>query len=176
MSRIQIKPDMLEQIGTICHWATSAVEEAEMTLHTTYSEMSGTNYEFYGLPQWSGAVDETRIALEKVGQIRERITVLESLLHSVKKEYDDIERYHIQLLEQISAQISSVNDLMQGVTAPDYPIGIIEGEEYSRAKELEQSLTNTVVGIELANLSAIRKAVKEEYPYEKVIPMGELAI
>lgn len=176
MSIMNVDTDLVEQIVDVCRFATVALEEAEATLRATYSEMGSDMNGYYGLPQFGNVVNETRITLDRVSAIRDRLANFETLLMTIQGEYADLENQHIHVLEKVSAQIVSINTMIQGVLSKDYPVGITEGEQNSKVRQLEQSLTNTVVGMEMANLSAVSRTTKEEYFCEKVAPIGNTTV
>lgn len=174
MGKIIAETDLLEQMKDMISYSTNTMEDLEALLRQTFSEMCNESAQFYGLPYWENARYSTEEALNKVKVLTERLRTLCMVIQSVPQEYTDLEEQHIKALKKITAKLPNISMVMTNAMSANYPAGIQEAEQGSNAKALEQSLSNTVLTMEMANLAALSKVIEEEYTYEKVEPIPHM--
>ena len=170
MSTTYVDTDLLEQMRDRMFQTLSRIEESAGTLRQVYSQMMTEDLGLSFYPQWEQAVESCHRALQKAERLQEEAGRLLTVLETAPEEYLQLERQHRQMLERMSARASSLGAGMAGVMAADYPLGILEGEESSKAFSLERQESCAVPELGLANLTALTQILKENYGYDQVLP------
>lgn len=148
----------------------SRVEESAGTLRQMHSQMMAEDLALSFYPQWEQAVENCGAARQKADRICETMNRFLTVMEVAPEDYMQQERQHLQSIERIQARMQVLGAGLSGVMSPEYPVGMEEGEQTSRAMELERQVAMSAQAMELAGLAATTQVLVKEYAYDGVMP------
>lgn len=170
MSITYTDTDLLEQMRDHMLQILSRVEECTGTLRQMHSQMMAEDLALSFYPQWEQAVDNCGAARQKCDRICETVSRFLTVLEAAPEEYMQMERQHMQSIERVKVRMSALGAGLAGVMAPEYPVGLEEGERSSKALELERQVSLSAQSMEMASLAAATQVLEREYAYDEVMP------
>lgn len=170
MSVTYVDTDLLERMQDRMSQVLSRVEECAGSLRQMHSQMLAEDLRLSSYPQWEQALEHCDSARRKADLLCETVTRFLTVLEGAPEEYRQLEHQHARSIENLSVRMRTLGAGLAGVMAAEYPTGLAEGGQDSRAMKLEQQMVFTSQAVEAANLSAVTSALKEEYAYDRIVP------
>lgn len=160
----------IEKLSELLVIIASLSDETLSKLRHIYGEMQ-SDLELANYPQCPMCLEATALSIDALNRANDMLQSLKGILLSVPGEYEAKEQEHRNMISRMTELLAAYNiDLGAAISPTGVPIEE-QSAEQERQAQVQQLVADSAAEMELTNIAAISKVVKEEYDVRKVEDM-----